>query len=48
MLKFFHIARISNFRIFLKDLSLDFKYIIFSYLDELMTFLIYGCKALNV
>ena len=38
MLKFFHVARISNFCIFLAELSPDFKHVIFSYLDELLTY----------
>jgi len=37
MLKFLHVARIFNFRIFLADLSLDFKYVILSHLDELLS-----------
>jgi hypothetical protein len=36
MLKFFHVARISNFRIFLTDLSINFKHVILSCLDELL------------
>jgi hypothetical protein len=36
MLKFLHVARISNFHIFLADLSHDFKHIIFSCQDELL------------
>jgi len=34
MLKFLHVAWISNFRKFLAYLSPDFKHIILSYLDE--------------
>ena len=36
MLKFFHVARIFNFCIFLTDLSPDFKHVILSHLDELL------------
>jgi hypothetical protein len=36
MLKFLHVARISNFCIFFTDLSPDFKHIVLSYLDELL------------
>jgi hypothetical protein len=36
MLKFLHVARISNFRIFLADLSPDFKHVVLSRLDELL------------
>jgi hypothetical protein len=36
MLKFFHVARISNFYIFLADLSFDFKHVILFCLDELL------------
>jgi hypothetical protein len=37
MLKFLHVARISNFRIFLADLSPDFKHVVLSRLDELLS-----------
>jgi hypothetical protein len=36
MLKFLHVAWISNFCIFLADLSPDFKHAVLSYLDELL------------
>jgi hypothetical protein len=36
MLKFLHVAQISNFRTFLVDFSYDFKHIVFSCLDELI------------
>jgi hypothetical protein len=36
MLKFLYVARISNFHIFLADLSHDFKHIIFSCQDALL------------
>jgi hypothetical protein len=36
MLKFLHGARISNFRIFLADLSPDFKHVVLSRLDVLL------------
>ena len=36
MLKFFHVVRISNFRIFLANLSSDFKHVVFSSPDELV------------
>ena len=36
MLKFLHVARIFNFRIFLSDLSPDFKHVVLSHLDELL------------
>jgi len=36
MLKFFHVARISNFRIFLADLSPDFKQVVLFRLNELL------------
>jgi hypothetical protein len=37
MLKFFHVIRISNFHIFLADLSSDFKHVALSRLDELLS-----------
>jgi len=37
MLKFLHVARISNFLIFLADLSLDFKHVVLFHLDELLS-----------
>ena len=36
MLKFFYVAWIFNFCIFLVDLSYDFKHVVLSYLDELL------------
>jgi hypothetical protein len=36
MLKFLHVARIFNFRIFLADLSHDFKHVVLSHLNELL------------
>jgi len=36
MLKFFHVTWISNFHIFLTDLSPDFKHVILSRLNELL------------
>jgi hypothetical protein len=36
MFKFLHVAWISNFYIFLADLSLDFIHVILSHLDELL------------
>jgi len=36
MLKFLHEARISNFRIFLADLSPDFKHVVLFHLNELL------------
>jgi hypothetical protein len=36
MLKFFYVARIFNFSIFLANLSFDFKHIVLSHLDELL------------
>jgi hypothetical protein len=36
MVKFLHVAWISNFCIFLADLSADFKHVILSRLDELL------------
>ena len=36
MLKFLYVARISNFHIFLADLSLDLKHVILSHLDALL------------
>ena len=36
MLKFLHVVRISNFCIFLTDLSPDFKYVVLSRFDELL------------
>ena len=36
MLKFLHVAWISNFCIFLADLSPDFKYVVLYRLDELL------------
>jgi hypothetical protein len=36
MLKFLHVAQISNFRIFLADLSPNFKHVVLSNLDELL------------
>ena len=36
MLKFLHVVWIFNFCIFLADLSLDFKHVILSCLDELL------------
>lgn len=36
MLKFLHVARISNFHTFLVDFNLDFKHVIVSCLDELL------------
>jgi hypothetical protein len=37
MLKFFHVARIFNFCIFLADLSPDFKHVVLSRLNELLS-----------
>jgi hypothetical protein len=39
MLKFLHEARISNIHKFLADFSPDFKHIVISYLDELLSLL---------
>jgi len=36
MLKFLHVARNSNFCIFLADLNPDFKHVVLSCLDELL------------
>jgi hypothetical protein len=36
MLKFLHVDRIFNFRIFLADFNPNFKQVVFSRLDELM------------
>ena len=36
MLKFIHVAQISNFRTFLADFNPDFKHIVLSCLDELI------------
>ena len=36
MLKFLHVDRIFNFRIFLVDLNLDFRHVDLSRLDELL------------
>ena len=36
MLKFLHVARISNFHTFLVDFSHDFKQVVLSCLDELL------------
>jgi hypothetical protein len=36
MLKFLHIVRISNFHIFLADLSLDFKHVVLSHQNKLL------------
>ena len=36
MLKFFHVARNSNFCIFLADLNPDFKHVVLSCLDKLL------------
>jgi len=36
MLKFLHVAWISNFHIFLVDFSPDFKHVVLSFLDELL------------
>jgi hypothetical protein len=37
MLKFLHVAWISIFCIFLANLSLDFKHVVLSHLDELLS-----------
>jgi hypothetical protein len=37
MLKFLHAASIFNFRIFLTDFNFDFKQVVFSRLEELMS-----------
>jgi len=36
MLKFLHVARISNFRTFLTDFIIDFKHIVLFLINELM------------
>jgi hypothetical protein len=36
MLKFLHIARISNFRTFLTDFGPDFKHVVLCHVDELL------------
>jgi hypothetical protein len=36
MLKFLHVAQISNFRIFLANLCSDLKHVVLSHLDELL------------
>jgi hypothetical protein len=36
MLKFLHVAQIFNFRVFLANLSPNFKHVVLSHLDELL------------